>query len=79
MEISCGVEPKLDPLFTISYSGCIDIGLQYIWLAKLISQELKVKLIMLATQRGCLAKKTTDICLWKHHTNFLLDGKWDMC
>ncbi len=51
MEVSCRVKPKFDTLLTISYSRCIDIGLQYIWLADLVPQELKIKLIMLPTQR----------------------------
>lgn len=45
------VEPKIDPLFSVSFSSCEHIRLQYRWLSRSVSEKLEVYLIMLIVRR----------------------------
>jgi hypothetical protein len=54
VEICSWVEPKVDPLLSVTNTMGVHIGLKYVRLSSNVSQELKVELIVSGTIGGQL-------------------------
>lgn len=49
-----GVEPGLELNLLVADAIGVDVGVEGVWLAAHVAQELKVDLVMVVANRGCL-------------------------
>lgn len=47
MEVLGGIEPEVQSLFSVAHATDIDIGLNQVGLSRGVTQELKIKFIMI--------------------------------
>lgn len=45
VEVSGGIEPQIDTLFSVALSVSVDVCLNCVWLSTAVSQELEIQLV----------------------------------